>query len=177
MVKNDRTKMEEDYESINRRQQRITELTIRLDNLFEQADNLPDTDSTKKSMLLQVNGLNKRVEFWQDYLESIQKELKSWDEEFDRVEVQLSGLEQAIAAKSEADTPDHPRLLTSWRDIEPEVTYQTEDGRRVRFSKRQIKFGQKYDLNDEHLKAIKIGNVAPKGTQGIIPSEKKGFDK
>ena len=67
MVKNDSTEMESNYESINRRQQRITELTTRLDHLFEQGDNLPDTESTKKSMLLRVNGLNKRVEFWRDY--------------------------------------------------------------------------------------------------------------
>ena len=109
--------------------------------------------------------------------ESIEKELKSWDEEVERVEVQLSALEQAITAQVEQDTPDYPRLLTSWQDIEPKLIYQTKDGRLVKFSKRQIKFGQKYDLKDEHLKAIEIGDVAPKGTQGIVPSEKKGFDK
>lgn len=177
MVKKGSTQAKSGHEGRNGRQERITVLATRLDKVFEQANKLPEKDSTKKSMLVRVDDLSNRVEFWQNYLKSIQEELKTWDEEVDRIEIQLSGLEKGLVAKSEEDQPEHPNLPSRWRDIEPEVTYQTQDERKIRFSKQQINLGKKFDKRAKHLKAIEIGNVPPDGRAGIVPSEIKGFDK
>ena len=76
----------------------------------------------------------------------IRQELLTWDEEVARISSQLSRLEEALAAK--VDEPDHPRLPASWRDIEREVTYQTQDGRLVKFGKRQIKIAKESGRNN-----------------------------
>lgn len=177
MVKKESTKAEQGNEGHNGRQQRITELATRLDKLLEQANKLPEKDSSKKSILVRVDDLSNRVEFWQNYLKSIEEELKTWDKEVDQIDMQLSGLEEALVAKSEEDQPSHPGLPTSWRDIEPDVTYQTADERKIRFSKQQINLGKKFDKRAKHLKAIEVGHVPPDGRAGIVPSEMKGFDK
>lgn len=177
MVKKERAKAQSANKGHNERQQHITELATRLDQLFKQANKLPETDSSKKSMLVRVDDLSNRVEFWQNYLKSIQEELKTWDKEVHQIDMQLSGLEEALVAKSEADQPSDPSLPTSWRDIEPEVTYLTQDERQIRFSKQQIKLGKKFDKRGKHLKVIEVGDVAPDGRPGIVPSEMKGFDK
>ena len=156
------------------RQQRITELTTRSHYVFKQASNLGEKEPTKKSILVRVDDLSNRVEFWQNYLESIREELRTWDEEVDQVEDQLSRLEKALATK--VDEPDHPRLPTSWRDIEREVIYQTQDGRLVKFGKRQIKVAKRIDHQNGHLEAIEKGRVAPKHEEGLVPSQEPGFE-
>ena len=122
MSKKGSTKAEFDNGSANGRQQRLTELMARLNKVLKQASSLGEKDPTKKSMLVRVDDLENRVEFWQKYLESIRQELKTWDEEVDRIESQLSGLEEVLAVKE--DKPDHARLPASWRNIERGVIYR-----------------------------------------------------
>ena len=174
MSKKDSAKAESGNDSANGRQQRLIELTTRLNQVFKQASSLGEKDPTKKSMLVRVDDLENRVDFWQNYLESIRQELKTWDEEVDRIESQLSGLEEALAAK--VDEPDHPRLPTSWRNIEREVIYQTQDGRLVKFGKRQIKVAKRIDHQNAHLEAIEKGRVASKHEEGLVPSQESGFE-
>ena len=174
MSKKDNTKAESGNNSANEREQRITGLTTRLSEVFEQASNLAEKDPAKKSMLVRVDDLENRVEFWQNYLESIRQELRTWDEEVDRIESQLSGLEKAFAAK--VDELDHPRLPSSWRDITQKVIYQTQDGRLVKFGKRQIKVAKRIDHQNAHLEAIEKGRVASKHEEGLVPSQESGFE-
>lgn len=174
MSKKDSTKAQSGYDSANGRQQRITELTSRLNEVFKQVSNLGEKEPAKKSMLIRVDDLENRVEFWQSYLESIRLELLTWDEEVLRIDSQLSRLEQALAAKM--DEPDHPRLPASWRDIEREVTYQTQDGRLVKFGKRQIKIAKRIDHQNAHLEVIEKGRVASKHEEGLVPSQESGFE-
>ena len=68
MSKKDSTKAESGNDSANGRQQRLTELTTRLNEVFKQASSLGEKDPTKKSMLVRVDDLENRVEFWQQLI-------------------------------------------------------------------------------------------------------------
>ncbi|WP_219907572.1 hypothetical protein [Aphanothece hegewaldii] len=66
-------------------------------------------------------------------------------------------------------------LPNDWKDIQPDIVYQTNKGKFVAFAKTQIELGKKYDPNNKHLKAIEKGEVSPRGNMGLVPSEQEGY--
>ena len=64
----------------------------------------------------------------------------------------------------------------SWSDIQIDKVYLTQNRLLVSFGKKQINLGKKYDPNRDHLKAINKGRVSPEGTNGLVSSQKKGFE-
>lgn len=72
--------------------------------------------------------------------------------------------------------PEAPELSNSWQEIQPDVVYQSAEGRLVSFSKTQIQLGVLYDPIGKHLRAINKGLVPPKGNTGMVPSEQADYD-
>jgi hypothetical protein len=72
--------------------------------------------------------------------------------------------------------PEPHELTNSWQEIQPDVVYQSAEGRLVSFSKTQIQLGVLYDSIGKHLRAINKGLVPPKGNTGIVPSEQADYD-
>jgi hypothetical protein len=67
-------------------------------------------------------------------------------------------------------------LPNDWSDIQPDTIYQSTSGLLVSFADEQIKRGEKYDQNGKHLKAIEKGEVSPRGSIGLVPSQEDGYD-
>jgi hypothetical protein len=67
-------------------------------------------------------------------------------------------------------------LPNKWADIKPDVTYHIAKELLVSFSQEQIKLGVKYDLSGKHLKAIEKGQVPPRSSVGLVPSQEEGYD-
>ena len=76
--------------------------------------------------------------------------------------------------------PNHivetPELPNSWKEIQPDLIYQTSEPRLVSFNKTQLQMGALYDPIGKHLKAINKGLVSPKGSMGIVSSEEPDYD-
>ena len=72
---------------------------------------------------------------------------------------------------------DHePQLPNSWQAIQPNVVYQSTEGRRISFGKAQIQLGLLYDPVGKHLRAIHKGLVPTQGNMGLVPSEVPDYD-
>jgi hypothetical protein len=67
-------------------------------------------------------------------------------------------------------------LPNNWSDIQPDTIYQSNSGLLVSFTDEQIKLGARYDQNGKHLKAIEKGEVSPRGSIGLVPSQEDGYD-
>ena len=67
-------------------------------------------------------------------------------------------------------------LPKKWADIQPDVTYHTSKELSVSFSQEQIELGLKYDANGKHLKAIEKGEVPPRASVRLVPSQEEGYD-
>jgi hypothetical protein len=67
-------------------------------------------------------------------------------------------------------------LPDDWSDIQPDMIYQSNAGLLVSFTDEQIKIGVRYDRNGKHLKAIEKGEVSPRGSIGLVPSQEDGYD-
>jgi hypothetical protein len=96
-------------------------------------------------------------------------------EEFKQINERAKKLESDIQEKIDA-LSQVVNLPSSWGEVRPDVEFQTSDGRKVSFSKEQIRLGEQFDALGKHLKAIDKGQVAPKGNNGLVPSPEPGFD-
>ncbi len=67
-------------------------------------------------------------------------------------------------------------LPKSWSDIQSGTIYKATNDLQVSFSEEQIKIGIKYDQNGKHLKAIEKGQVSPRGSNGLVPSQEEDYD-
>jgi hypothetical protein len=67
-------------------------------------------------------------------------------------------------------------LPNDWSDIQPDTIYQSTSGLLVSFADEQIRLGERYDQNGKHLKAIEKGEVSPRGSIGLVPSQEDGYD-
>ncbi|AFZ26455.1 hypothetical protein Cylst_4364 [Cylindrospermum stagnale PCC 7417] len=97
-------------------------------------------------------------------------------EEFDRIKTEVTKLkaqiQKEIPLKQDSQTETLPN---EWSNIKPNLVYKTDWGL-VSFADKQIAFGKQHDLDSKHLQAINKGKVAPKGSQGLVPSQLEGFD-
>jgi hypothetical protein len=67
-------------------------------------------------------------------------------------------------------------LPNDWSDIQPDTIYQSNAGLLVSFTEEQIKLGVRYDQKGKHLKAIEKGEVSPRGSIGLVPSQEDDYD-
>ncbi len=67
-------------------------------------------------------------------------------------------------------------LPNIWREIQPDTIYQTADGGQVSFGKEQIQLGITYDQDGKPIRSIEKGRVPPKGNNGLVSSQKAGYD-
>ncbi|WP_310424511.1 hypothetical protein [Chamaesiphon sp. VAR_48_metabat_135_sub] len=67
-------------------------------------------------------------------------------------------------------------LPNNWSDVQSDTIYQSTAGLLVSFADEQINLGSRYDQNDKHLKAIEKGEVSPRGSIGLVPSQEYGYD-
>jgi hypothetical protein len=67
-------------------------------------------------------------------------------------------------------------LPNNWSDVQSDTIYQSTSGVLVSFADEQINLGSRYDQNGKHLKAIEKGEVSPRGSIGLVPSQEDGYD-
>lgn len=67
-------------------------------------------------------------------------------------------------------------LPQQWKDVQPNIVYQTTNALLVSLSAEQVKLGIKYDQSSKHLKAIDKGQVPQRGNIGLVPSQEEGCD-
>jgi hypothetical protein len=61
-----------------------------------------------------------------------------------------------------------------WQDIEPDTAYLIGDTQ-VAFDEGVLVILRRIDPRGKHLKAIERGRVAPRGQNGLVPSEVQGY--
>lgn len=174
---------------------RIDKLKNLVGDVLKQARNLSERDKRRGWIQKRVSSLKDDL----DVLLGILKEgtadqsfgkgeppFSEWDEPLDKIENELQNLNDSLpkskeclrpvpAGKSQEEPPIS--LPSEWGRLTVDVIYHTKDGRKVKFSRQQINLGQRFDRNNKHLKAIESGDVRPVDNQGLVPSDKTGFDK
>lgn len=67
-------------------------------------------------------------------------------------------------------------LPLRWQEVDDGIVYSFSENGMVSFSYAQVRLGLLYDPLGKHLRAIRKGFVAPKGSVGLVPSEEPGYD-
>lgn len=177
--------MNHDEQQVLRRIEKLNHLADKV--LKRAADNLPESDKRREWIQKRVPTLKDDLDVLLMLKEVTENESSEWDEPLDKIESELQNLNDSFSvslpvspkSKEEPQEPQEPpsMLPSEWRFLEAEVIYHTNDGRKVKFSRKQISLGQRFDRYNKHIKAIETGNVRPVDEQGLVPSDKSGFNK